>query len=228
MTNYVILTNGRSGSSLLNSYLTQLGAGKPQTWLDPKFYENPTLDAIQVFLESKRKNGILGVKISWWYIFQICDPLNIKFKTLLDTCLPDAKFIYLTRRDRVHQALSRTKHDMLKQSHVQNDEKRREYDELEKSIETTAVPIKEIKVQMLANAYSHTASEILFSEYNIEPYRLHFEDFIADTAGTCRKLLAFLGVTYPDKPLKDEYESTHSQINDKWHKGMLKERLAIL
>ena len=82
--NIILVTGGRTGSSLLNAYLRQLGVGKPQAWLDLKFFDDPfTLDDIHTFLETKRKNEILAVKASWWYFLEICEKLDISLKTLV-------------------------------------------------------------------------------------------------------------------------------------------------
>ena len=227
--NILLVTGGRTGSSLLNAYLRQLGIGKPQAWLDTKFFESPyTLDDIHTFLETKRKNDILAVKASWWYFLEICEKLDISLKELLDTCLPNPKVIYLTRRDRVHQGLSRVKHMMLDKSHVYNPDQMVDYKSRETELESADVPVDRIREQILATCYGQIAYEIFFQEYKIEPYRLAFEDFVADKVGTCRKILKWLDIEYPDKELKDEYLSTHSPINDKWHKGFLGNRLDIL
>ena len=62
--NILLLTGGRTGSSLLNGYLRQLSVGKPDAWLDPKFFdENYTLADIHNFLETKRKKNILSVNL---------------------------------------------------------------------------------------------------------------------------------------------------------------------
>ena len=207
--NILLVTGGRTGSSLLNAYLRQLGVGKPQAWLDTKFFESPyTLDDITAFLETKRKDDILAVKGSWWYFLEICEKLDVTLKTLLDTCLPNPKVIYLTRRDRVHQGLSRVKHLMHQKSHVYNQEQMIDYKKAELDLNDVKVPIEKIREQMLATCYGQIAYEIWFQKYGIEPYRLAFEDFIADKVGTCKKILAWLDIEYPDKELKDEYLSS--------------------
>ena len=117
---------------------------------------------------------------------------------------------------------------MLEKSHVQNKDGMVGYKKREVDLANAKVPVDRIREQILATCYGQIAYEIFFREYKIEPYRLSFEDFIADKEGTCRKVLAWLGIAYPEKALKDEYLSTHSPINDKWHQGMLKGRLEIL
>lgn len=228
--NVLLVTGGRTGSSLLNAYLRQLGVGKPQAWLDTKFFgKDYTLTEIHTFLETKRKNDILAVKGSWWYFLEICETLNITLKQLLDTCMPDAKVIYLIRKDRVHQGLSRVKHLMHEKSHVYNADQMTDYKTAEVDLMNVEVPVDRIKEQMLATCYGQIAYELWFREFGIEPYRIAFEDFISDKVGTCRRILKWLGLDYPeDVELNDEYLSTHSPINEKWHATMLEKQLEII
>lgn len=228
--NILLLTGGRTGSSLLKSYLRQLGVGKPDAWLDKKFFsENYTLDEVHTFLETKRKKGILAVKASWWYFLEICDSLDIGMRELIDACFPNPKVVYMTRQDRVHQGLSRVKHEMLSKSHVRSDESMADYKTREAELLAVDVPVDAIKTQMLAVAYGRIAYEMFFKAHNIAPYRLAFEDFVADKIGTLRQLLTFFDVPFPeDVNLSDGYMSTHSEINERWHKEVLKEAYRII
>ena len=208
---------------MLNGYLWQLGVGKPDAWLDRKFFgEAYTLDDVHTHLEKKRKNDVLAVKASWWYFLEICETLEIDMKALIDACFPDPKVVYMTRRDRVHQGLSRVKHEMLSKSHVRSTESMEDYKAREQALLEVETPVDAIHNQMLAVAYGRIAYEMFFDEFEIEPYRLAFEDFIADKIGTLRALLSFFEIDFPeDVELKDTYLSTHSPINDKWHQGVL-------
>lgn len=226
---YFILTNGRAGSTLLNTYLTQLGVGEPQAWLATKFFSDPyTLADVHRFLESRRVDGILGVKLSWWYIFQVCDTLDIDIQTLLSPYLLDAKYIYLSRRDKVHQALSRVKHDLLKRHHVQSEASLSAYREEEQALADREPPLGAIRKQMLVNSIAHLGWEHFFREFSIEPYRLMYEDFVANKAKTCRELLSFLGVDVPNVALVDTFLSTHSELNTRWHAAVVPRAVEIL
>ena len=222
--NILLLTGGRTGSSLLNGYLRQLGVGKPDAWLDRKFFSaDYTLDEIHTFLETKRKNDILAVKASWWYFLEICEKLDIGMRELMDACFPNPKVVYMTRNDRVHQGLSRVKHEMLSKSHVRAEQSMAEYKERESELLNVDVPVEAIQEQMLAVAYGRVAYEMFFKEFEIEPYRLAFEEFIFRKVRTLEKLLLFFEIPYPEGvEITDEYQSTHSPINEKWHQGVLK------
>lgn len=229
--NYLIATAGRAGSSLLNSYLQQLKVGYPQAWLDPNFYEKPyTIDDIKDALENKaRKKGILGVKISWWYIFETNKITGMTFDEMIESLFPDPKFIYLTRRDRVHQALSRVKHVLLSQSHVRNEEQQKEYNSKELELKDIPVPDEDIKGHLLSNLKGHIAWENCFKEFNIEPFRLDFEDFIGNKKGTIIDILNYLDFPVPENiEIEDEYKPTHSNINDEWHDKLLSDQKRII
>lgn len=227
--NYVILTTGRTGSSLLNAHLTQLGAGEPQSWLALHYFDEPiTIDGVQAFLETKRVNGILGVKASWWYLYRICEALKIGLKPFFDTCLPNAKFIYIERRNTVHQALSRVKHDMLQRSHFKKHLDFAEYEKQEQPLANREIPIEQITEQLLTTIKDGLGYEALIEKLELYPHRIIFENFIADKEGTCRELLAFLGIPYPDIEISDIYQSTHTSLNDAWHRAFLGQELDIL
>ena len=229
--NYLIATAGRAGSSLLNSYLQQLNIGYPQAWLDPNFYDKPyTLEDIKKALENKaRKKGILGVKISWWYIFETKKVTGLRFTELINECFPNPKFIYLTRRNKVQQALSRVKHVMLSQSHVRNEEQEKEYNSRESKLKTIDVPIDDIKGHLLSNLKGHIAWEQFFHRTETDVFRLDFEDFVADKRGTVENIINYLELPIPkDFHIEDEYKPTHSEINDTWHDKLLARELRII
>lgn len=231
MINYVILTNGRAGSSLLNSYLRQMKAGNPQSWIEFYFKSDVehTAEGLQALLETKRVDGILGIKVSWHYLWRLYNEFGITTRTFFQECMPNAKVIYLGRRNKIQQGLSRVKHDLLDRSHVLSEDEMESYKEAEKKkFDEMEVPVKEIHAKVMQYVIANAGWEYLFESLNISPLRIYFEDFVRNKAATCQTILDFIGVAVDAVNIVDRYLSTHSDVNDKWHDAILGSNLEIL
>jgi LPS sulfotransferase NodH len=119
----IICSTGRSGSTLLCRSLEELNTcGKPEEYfhhnvikaLDLKSSSEKFLaHCNQVFAEGTTENGIFGIKMHWWQMFEFlklarqlpefaaATPLEI-----LGAFFPNPKFIYIWRRNRTAQAVS--------------------------------------------------------------------------------------------------------------------------
>lgn len=225
--NYFIITEGRAGSTLLCEFLTQMGIGKPHPYLskDVMLRKVKSADDIEDFLDSRRRNGILGIKISWGILSAMDSyfEMGLNVHEFLNTVAPNAKYIYQTRRDRVHQALSRIKHLKMDTSHVKSEREKRKYEEKEKKrLSRASVPLGEIHERLVRNALGYKAWDIYFRAYGIEPLQIVFEDFIANKKKTLQQICAFLGVSHTEMKLTEKLIATHTEINDQWHAKILK------
>ena len=217
--NYYIVTEGRSGSSLLCDYLKQLGVGHPSSWFD---FRCKSQAEYQELLYSKCVNGIIGSKVSWGplrYANTNFIP-DMEAYTFLTELLPNPKWIYLTRKNKIHQALSRIKHLKLDSSHVRSDDQMVTYQAKDMALLNQPVPVDDIRDRVETHAIEAMAWEVFFDYYRIQPHRILFEDFIADKQGTLKKVCAFLGVDR-DIHIEDRLRSTYSAINKKWYNRMM-------
>ena len=220
MSNYYIVTEGRAGSSLICDYLKQLGVGWPNAWFD---FRCQSQEEYRELIESKRIDGILASKLSWGPIRYantnyIHDMQAHKFLTEL---IPNAKWIYLTRRNKVHQALSRIKHLVLDSSHVRSDDQMKEYKSKDELLLNQPVPIGDIKNRIETHATESLGWEVFFDYYDILPMRIIFEDFIANKQQTIQDVCDFLGVER-DVEIEDKLRSTHSPVNEYWYNETMK------
>lgn len=224
--NYIIATEGRAGSTLMCQHLKQMGIGKPYPHLSSEILkkEITSIADIAEYLETKRHDGILGTKVSWGILTKLDTDfkLNLNLNEMITHCLPNAKWIHLTRRDRVHQALSRVKHLRMDTSHVKNKKRYDQYKtkETERLLDMP-VPVQEIHDRLQRNAIGYKAWDIYFKAYQCDVLQIDFEDLVSDRDRTLEILCEFLDVPCELEKLQEKLISTHTAINDKWHRKTL-------
>ena len=125
---YVICTTPRSGSWLLSDGLSSLRiAGRPREWFNRVEQQlhcarwrmrNDTDLGLHRYLQLARAgstspNGVSGLKLHYYQFAQLPSILagypglrGLEAGEILRHLFPGAKFIWLTRRDKVHQAIS--------------------------------------------------------------------------------------------------------------------------
>lgn len=92
MDKFVVATTPRTGSTVLCCYLAYLGLGRPWEWLGAKCLDPQRL------IDENLVNGVFGAKV----FADHATRLGAKF----DQYFADAAFIYLTRSNKVAQAIS--------------------------------------------------------------------------------------------------------------------------
>ncbi len=119
---YFIATTARTGSSLLSEAMdfTRI-AGAPREFFEPFFEDDfnknlgiTTLaDYLPKFLAAgSTPNGVFGAKLMWHQFLHLQKKLRLihgqqlTVLELLDRSFPDLRYIFLTRRDKVRQAVS--------------------------------------------------------------------------------------------------------------------------
>lgn len=191
--NYIICATPRSGSNLLCEILSSLGfAGNPAEhfWDPPGSEVEPLADRWPHVLQSGTcPDGVFGTKLMWYQAERLQrelpavvgmpdEPLTRIFATILD----DPKYVYLTRRDRVRQAVSLVRAMQTGQWRSMDPE--------------AGAP------KYNAEAISREIEFLLDDERNWEgffarnalaPYRLTYEDLDSAPQDTVAGLLAFLG-----------------------------------
>ncbi len=224
--NYIIVTEGRAGSTLLCQHLKQMGVGHPYPHLssDVLTRKLDSTNQLRDYLETKRVNGILGLKISWGILTKLDEDhsLNLNAHEFLSHVCPDAKYLHQTRNDRVHQALSRIKHLKMDSSHIKTPSGHDKYKKKEiESLTDMPVPVDEIYDRIQRNIRGYKAWDIYFKAYQIEPLEVVFEDLVSDRDNTLKQICQFLDVPLRLDLLEERLMSTHSPINDKWYDRIL-------
>ncbi len=125
---YVICTNPRSGSWLLSEGLSRTSvAGNPREWFNPleqqkwnalwrlEYENNLTAEAYVrlASLKSRTANGVSGVKLHYFQLDalhkiteQIPSFAGLSPIAAMEKLLPNARYIWLQRRDKTRQAIS--------------------------------------------------------------------------------------------------------------------------
>jgi trehalose 2-sulfotransferase len=202
---YIICSSPRSGSTLLAQTLRVMGIGHPGEYLNPslmdiheptgrKTFMKPTPIAyLERIKQQSTVNGVFGLKTHYMDLArypEIADHVT--------TLLPDAKYISITRRNVLRQAISAAKaaQTMAWTSHLEQQKPARfNYYAILKNI---VVTIREIEWW-----------DTFFARHGIKPLRVVYEDLDDDYEGTMRKVITFLGVeaTIPPPPLKKQADS---------------------
>lgn len=120
-TSYLICTTPRSGSNFLCEVLQSFGvAGCPHEyfWNPPFWHEQWGVSDFpsyfeRILQEGRTPNGVFGMKIMWYHLEEVLPKLALIFHDeeaplpqRLETAFPNLRYIWLTRRDKVRQAVS--------------------------------------------------------------------------------------------------------------------------
>ena len=232
---YFICFTVRSGSTVLCELLARTNiAGKPQEHFNHNINPiNPKGDTIpdyrqfisQTLANSTTPNGVFGTKIGGgvWHDFvrrlnTIEEVSGQPFDQTLAQFFPDLHFIWLTRRNKVRQAVS---HWMAIQSgrwhspdSIQNDSPQYQF-----------------------NAIDHLVQELVireavwgdyFSQNNITPHIVVYEDFIRDMEYTVRGILNFLNIDIPAgfKVQPPHFQRTANTLSEAWVQRYREEKQA--
>ncbi|MEQ8764085.1 MAG: Stf0 family sulfotransferase [Planctomycetota bacterium] len=188
---YWVCSTPRSGSSLLCELLCNTGlAGAPTEYFDREqmegFARAWSCDGFESYLRAllakkTSPNGVFGAKIHWG------QKLDLFTDRALDDALPDAQFIWITRRDRVKQAVSWERANQTGQwasDHVASNRRPVfDYDRIASALE---------EIERGDEAWAN-----LFSEQGITPHRVVYEDLIRNRESVIRGVLAALGIDLP-------------------------------
>ncbi|MEN0006653.1 MAG: Stf0 family sulfotransferase, partial [Bacteroidota bacterium] len=105
---------------------------------------------------------------------------------------PNAKHIYLTRRNKVRQAVSWWKAIQDETWHLRAGEKRAKGDDFYEGKYVFDALMHLFKELMLKEC----ATQAYFSKHNIVPFTVVYEDFVADYEATIHRIINFLGIPH--------------------------------
>jgi LPS sulfotransferase NodH len=198
---YTIWFSQRTGSTLLTETLEATGiAGKPHEWLlELKDYTSSSPAELQQVLweRGSTANGIFGLKhslcephfsrlIDVFRQFPEC-PSNEQNRTKIwEHAFPNHRHIFMTRRNKVRLAVSWWKA-------IKSQEWHRRAGASPKSVDLTdAYSFDAIHHLYLECSMREAGIQEFFSEGNIVPLTIVYEDFIQEYEKTLRKVLQFL------------------------------------
>ncbi len=233
---YRIWFSQRNGSTVLCKALEQTGiAGLPGEYLNVMEFEslakkygvNSYTDLRdQLWKLGTTNNGVFGMKHSMHTtrfdrIIAELDRLkgsnskNESPYSLLDAIFPRCKHIYLTRRNKIRQAVSWWKAIKDNIWHLQTHEQHIPVEDFfEQNYDFAAI----LHLFKEANLRECVMQEY-FSQREILPLTLVYEDFVQDLGQTLRQVLDFLEIEYPPNAydnLKMPLQRTANIYSEKW------------
>ena len=189
---YLVCSLPRSGSSLLCELLGATGvAGAPAEFFHPdkmaalrERWGVATLDEYvgELLARKTSPNGVFGAKAHWGQYrpaFGDADPRAV---------LPDPHLVFITRRDRLRQAISWVRALQTRRWDAQDTPP------MERP---AAFDYDDITAKLMRIDREEEAWEALFERHGIVPQRVVYEDFVAARDETVRAVLGALGIDAP-------------------------------
>ncbi len=207
MMNYVICSCPRSGSSLLAEALRAMGAGKPEEYLNPitqkmlprADFAQPTPSAyIERIKQENTVGGVFGIKTHYIHLDRFPSALE-QFTHFF----PDAKYIAITRRNILRQAISATRANQTDAWTWKLSEKKPPRFSYLGILKHIILTTQEIELW-----------EKFYAAHGIRPLRIAYEDLDEDYENTMRKVVSYLGISgdIPPPPLKKQAD----QLTEQW------------
>lgn len=230
---YFICFTVRSGSSLLCQLLTDTGlAGRPEE----HFYHNispdnphgdPIADYARTIADALKSystaSGVFGSKIGGGYwndfarrLLDIEALAGLPLREALDCCFPDLRYIHLTRRNKVRQAVS---HWLAIQSgrwtsrHVAKNLPPR-YD------------FAAIDALLQELAFREAVWADYFACHGIIPLQLVYEDFVQQVEATILRILDYLQIQRPAdfQVPAPRHQPVGGELAEQWAQRFRKEK----
>jgi LPS sulfotransferase NodH len=228
---YFISSAPRTGSGLLAEALesTRL-AGTPREYFDPNFedywYDVLSISAETAYLDKiisagTTSNGVFGAKVHWYQF----EHLSLKLRLLggnsesdlelLRRAFPDLRYVFLTRKDKVRQAVSYYRA-------IQTDvwwsfEKGKgEAGGAAPTLRRSDCEKIDYWVGELAKFESHWRRH--FARAGVRPFEVAYEDFVLNYESTVRAILRYLGLLASDdlKIAPPRLQKQADEVSEEW------------
>ena len=224
---YMICATPRSGSTLLCEALRNTGlAGNPDEYFGPmhikRWYEkwqpNSKEDYLQkVIAYGQSENGVWGGKVMRLYWQNLLDFLHNALNSaemtdieVLNMCFPDLRFIWITRRDKVRQAISWMKFIQGSAWYWES--------ETPQVIEKLEFNPNVISDFIFQTSVHESAWLEFFRRMGLQPYIVVYEDFVDAYEDTAKGILQYLGVSYPENLVFNQrrIKKQADALTDEW------------
>jgi len=209
---YFISSSPRTGSSLLSEALEFTGiAGTPREYFEPA-YEQDWFDRLGITADSEyidkflaagaTPNGVFGAKVIWHQLTHLKTRLRliqgngVSDLELLRRTFPDLRYVFLTRRDKVRQAVSYYKASQTDFWHWL------EPDAIANRQIPTPSPVPPFDLEQIDHWVNRfTQDEASWCRYfetlGLEPFEVVYEDFHPAYESTVRAVLRYLDIPIP-------------------------------
>lgn len=231
---YTIWFSQRNGSTLLCEGLKSTGiAGKPAELLELPpdtslldYYQVPHYAALQdkLWQLGITPNGVFGIKAN--APRKEKDPITEQLARIpgleeaapihyavWENAFPNVKHIFLTRRNKIRQAVSWWKAIVTQQWHLGKGEHRNTNNkQLDQHYNFEA-----IRHLLLEISLRESKIQAFLEEGNIVPLTLVYEDFIKQYQQTIHQVIAFLGIAQTEYSINEpHYEQLADELSDEW------------
>ena len=208
---YTIAFTMRSGSNEICNLLGRNGLGSPSEFFQKPIPGEPSfvLDGFSRIVSRYQVRGIFGSKMAQEHRAGLDAQLRnaIPGYTRLDDVLPNHKWVWLSRRDKIMQAISwcraETSNRWAARSAGEGKSSDYSYDYLH------------ILSRVMLIHASEQGWEAYFQQNEIEPYRVVYEDFFADVGPQLARLIKYLGGLPPDYTTVDKGATFAVQRSEK-------------
>jgi LPS sulfotransferase NodH len=218
---YFICSTPRSGTWLLCGLLASTGvAGRPHEWFwrdaEEPFRRAWGVTSFEEYVARVRDagttpNGLFGAKVMWGYFGELLDRLRELDGTSDDVALlhrffPAPHFIWVRREDVAAQAVSWAK--AIQTDHWHHFDNR----------EPRAAVYDREEIDALAReiATHEAAWQSWFTNNNVDPLVLRFEDLVANAVRVTRTVLEHLDIAAAGVPIEALTLKVSDAQNDEW------------
>jgi LPS sulfotransferase NodH len=223
-TSYVLCTTPRTGSNFLCEVLSGIGvAGNPQEyfWNIPVWQKQWGVSDAGSYLdriaqEGATPNGVFGIKMMNWHLDECAamvaeTPKRSLPPPLLSAVFPNVHYVWLTRRDRVRQAIS------LHRAH-QTGQWRNTDAEVRSPAREPSFDFELIDLFVDALMLGDAEWQDYFTSAGVRPFTLVYEDFIQDPAQAGLDILHYLRIPVPEQVALAHWqlERQADAISDQW------------
>ncbi|GFZ76023.1 hypothetical protein GCM10008018_21810 [Paenibacillus marchantiophytorum] len=226
---YTIWFAQRTGSTLLYKALESTGvAGVPREWmndLDPKVINIQQIQ--RIWGEGTTPNGVFGMKCSlnqvWIEILQkeLQLPQGLSRPRIWESAFPECKHIYMTRRNKVRLAVSWWRAIVSGEWHRVHGEKPQQEDIIDN------YNFNAINHLLVECNFREAAMEDFFSEEDIVPLTIVYEDFVQKYETTVRQVLDYLSIPAEEVDVAPPFfDQIADDVAESWVQRFRKERQA--
>lgn len=235
---YLVCATARSGSSLLCDLLSQTGvAGYPAEYFTPPNYAiacekwgltSPSFsDYLKRTIETcTTPNGVFGTKV---FVFNVSQSRfqelpefqgrSLNTPELMSEIFPNLHYIWITRRDKIRQAVSYSRARQTAIWEVFKDQERRPKNS----------PVYDsAQIQLLLD--EAIAEEARWQEYfkiaNAQPLTIVYEDFVVCQDETIRNVLNYLKIEAPGVKLNGRARLVRQadELSEQWYERFVAEK----
>lgn len=216
----------RSGSTLLCDLLSKTQcAGRPNEFFLSNWEDKNPLDKTnysdfirQTMVANASQNGVSGVKIMWPTFEKMLQKLrgnkansSVSDLELLENALPNLQFIFISRHDKLRQAISLSRSIKSKQWNKFIDKRDgkvswNKFSDAAKPKSQSYPYISPLQINgnLKLLQKNETNWREFLNQHNIQPYQVSYESLCANQLETIKGILAYLDIPDSQQPITIE------------------------